>query len=284
MPTGRAVIIGCWPPGGADGGGSCLPHSRLLVLLPWRKEPCGGSARGHGRCVAPPWQGHLPLVQIGGLGRALHWVHRAPERRSYGGRLARFGLDQNVCGDHVTTTPAFSTYSTAIAQIRRPGSRRSRPPVWRGRACGRRARRGAQVPGRRHRGWPGSLSGLRSEPVPLVGLGQGGIRARPPRHLRLPRRARRAADVLRIDASGVAAVGGSARSGRWWERSWAGTRPGCPVRPFRFRLSGVVPAAGQAWPAARLHAARADAVRRGRRCPATGRTPGGASARPGLPR
>ena len=147
MPTGRAVIIGCWPPGGADGGGSCLPHSRLLVLLPWRKEPCGGSARGHGRCVAPPWQGHLPLVQIGGLGRALHWVHRAPERRSYGGRLARFGLDQNVCGDHVTTTPAFSTYSTAIAQIRRPGSRRSRPPVWRGRACGRRARRGAQVPG-----------------------------------------------------------------------------------------------------------------------------------------
>src|SRR6266567_5357081 len=38
-----------------------------------------------------------------GHGRRLRDARHVPERRSHGSRLARFGLDQNVCGDHVTT-------------------------------------------------------------------------------------------------------------------------------------------------------------------------------------
>src|SRR5712692_10415008 len=39
-----------------------------------------------------------------GHARRLRDARHVPQRRSHGGRLARFGLDQNVCGDHVTTT------------------------------------------------------------------------------------------------------------------------------------------------------------------------------------
>jgi hypothetical protein len=93
----------------------------------------------------------------------------------------------------------------------------------------------------------GEPAGPRSEPVPLAGPRQGGIRTRPPRHLRLPRRARGAADRC---ASGAARRGLAA--GPWWEQSWAGARPGVRCGRSRPRLNGGVPA-GQAWPAARFY-------------------------------
>ena len=93
----------------------------------------------------------------------------------------------------------------------------------------------------------GEPAGPRSAPVPLAGPRQGGIRTRPPRHLRLPRRARGAADRC---ASGAARRGLAA--GPWWEQSWAGARPGVRCGRSRPRLNGGVPA-GQAWPAARFY-------------------------------
>ena len=115
------------------------------------------------------------------------------------------------------------------------------------------AGRGAEVPGKGS--MPGAVTaargepaGLRSEPVPLAGPRQGGIRTRPPRHLRLPRLARGAADRC---ASGGAARRGLA-AGPWWEQSWAGARPGVRCGRSRPRLNGGVPA-GQAWPAARFY-------------------------------
>ncbi len=111
------------------------------------------------------------------------------------------------------------------------------------------------MPGAVTRGWPGALSGLRSEPVPLVGLGQGGIRIRPPRYLRLPRRARGAAAVLRIDAfvalhAGTGAVWAVVEAGLGGRPAWVSAA--AVLAP---RLS-VVPAAGQAWPAARFYIRR----------------------------
>jgi hypothetical protein len=70
----------------------------------------------------------------------------------------------------------------------------------------------------------GEPAGLRSEPVPLAGPGQGGIRTRPPRHLRLPRQARGAADVLRIDVLRGALHAAVLRLGRGG--SGAGLAPG----------------------------------------------------------
>ena len=115
------------------------------------------------------------------------------------------------------------------------------------------AGRGAEVPGKGARcpapspRLAGSLPACGAEPVPLAGPGQGGIRTRPPRHLRLPRRARGAADRC---ASGAARRGLAA--GPWWEQSWAGARPGVRCGRSRPRLNGGVPA-GQAWPAARFY-------------------------------
>src|SRR5215471_2817213 len=59
-----------------------------------------------------------------GRARRLHDGRQAPERRSHGSGLADGGLDQNVRGDH-GNHPAFPAYSTAAAEMRRPGVARA---------------------------------------------------------------------------------------------------------------------------------------------------------------
>src|SRR6266700_5491499 len=56
-----------------------------------------------------------------GHGRRLRDARHVPERRSHGSRLARFGLDQNVCGDHVRTTRPSLTIQPPLRRYVVPG-------------------------------------------------------------------------------------------------------------------------------------------------------------------
>ena len=56
-----------------------------------------------------------------GHARRLRDARQVAERRSHDGRLAGFGLDQNVRSDQVTPTEPSGNYSTAITVMGHPG-------------------------------------------------------------------------------------------------------------------------------------------------------------------
>ncbi len=91
---------------------------------------------------------------------------------------------------------------------------------------------------RRHRGWRGACRPAERAGSPR-GPGQGGIRTRPPRHLRLPRRARGAADVLRIDVLRGALHAAVLRLGRGGSRAGLAPGPVSAAAVLAPRLNGV---------------------------------------------
>src|SRR5712692_1196798 len=169
-----------------------------------------------------------PRDDVVGPARRLRDARHVPQRRSHGGRLARFGLDQNVCGDHGRTTRLLRLFnrhcgdtSSRVAQAQATGMPRTR--AW------------PKCPARGP--VPGAVTAAGREPCPACEATRFPCWPRAGRHPHpavaaptITRRARGCRGCVADRCGSGRCTPGSARSGPWWERSGAGARPGCPLR------------------------------------------------------
>ncbi len=171
--------------------------------------------------LTPPqaWTREATSLPSSPMSRACARAMQAQERRSHAGRLAGFGLDQNVRSDHVTPTRDYSTAITVTGHPRARAGAASRAwtRVWtRGREF---PEPDAGVPGaglgarRPRRGCPGSLPGLQASRIPPWPRGSGGSHSgnRAQAHNWEPHGRARAGPGVRSSRTPSSAAGGCSR-------------------------------------------------------------------------